>query len=188
LGRIPEAAQHLREALEIATRIGNRLRMIDCLNNCGHLCAEAQRWADAVTMWATYLASLEELGMTDLPAATERRQEPLREAEQSLGPEHTRAAEKRGQGMTLATAAELAVLLTGMDSAARPAQPDLGQLSAKEQELAVLVAQGHTDAEIAEQLRLTVRTVRSRVDRLRAKADCPRRADLIRLALQAGLV
>jgi len=33
-----------------------------------------------------------------------------------------------------------------------------------------------------------VRTVRSRVDRIRAKAGCPRRADLIRLALQAGLV
>ena len=187
-GRIPEAAQHLREALEIATRIGNRLRMIDCLDNCGHLCAATQRWADAVTMWAAYLASLAELGITDLPALAGRRQEPLRAAGQSLGPERTRAAEKRGQDMTLATATELAVLLTGTDSAARPAKPDLGKLSAKEQELVVLVAQGRTDAEIAGQLRLTVRTVRSRVDRLRAKAGCPRRADLIRLALQAGLV
>jgi predicted ATPase/class 3 adenylate cyclase/DNA-binding CsgD family transcriptional regulator len=187
-GRIPEAAQHLREALEIATRIGNRLRQIDCLNNCGHLCAATERWADAVTMWAAYLSSLEELGMSDLPAVAERRQELLRDAEQSLGSERTRAAEKRGQDMTLAAAAELAVLLTGMDSAAQLAQPDLGQLSAKEQELVVLVAQGHTDAEIAEQLRLTVRTVRSRVDHLRAKAGCPRRADLTRLALQAGLV
>ncbi len=90
--------------------------------------------------------------------------------------------------MTLATAAELAVLLTGTDSAARPAQPDLGRLSAKEQELVVLVAQGLTDAEIAGQLGLTVRTIRARVDRIRAKAGCPRRADLVRLALQAGLV
>jgi predicted ATPase/class 3 adenylate cyclase/DNA-binding CsgD family transcriptional regulator len=187
-GRIPEAAQHLREALEIAIRIGNRLRQIDCLNNCGHLCAATKRWADAVTMWAAYLSSLEELGMADLPAVAERRQGLLRDAERSLGPERTRAAEKRGQEMTLATAAELAVLLTGMDSTAQATQPDLGQLSAKEEELVVLVAQGHTDAEIAEQLRLTVRTVRSRVDRLRAKAGCPRRADLTRLALQAGLV
>jgi DNA-binding NarL/FixJ family response regulator len=139
-------------------------------------------------MWAAYLASLDELGMTDLPAAAERRQEPLRAAEQSLGPKRTRAAEKRGQDMTLATSAELAVLLTGTDSAAQPAQPNLGQLSAKEQELVVLVAQGRTDAEIAEQLRLSVRTVRSRVNRFRVKAGCPRRADLIRLALQAGLV
>ncbi len=64
-GRIAEAAQHLKEALEIATRIGNRLRMIDCLNNCGYLCAATQRWADAVTMWAAYLACLAELGMSD---------------------------------------------------------------------------------------------------------------------------
>jgi serine/threonine protein kinase len=49
-------------------------------------------------------------------------------------------------------------------------------------------SQGHTDAEIAEQPHLSVRTVRSRVDQVRKKAACPRRADLIRLALQAGLV
>jgi DNA-binding CsgD family transcriptional regulator len=38
------------------------------------------------------------------------------------------------------------------------------------------------------QLHLSVRTIRSRVDQIRKKAGCPRRADLIRLALQAGLV
>jgi DNA-binding CsgD family transcriptional regulator len=126
--------------------------------------------------------------MSDLPAGAQRRQEPLRAAERSLGSERTRAAEKRGQDMTLATAAELAVMLTGMDPGARLAQPDLGRLSVKEQELVVLVAQGHTDAEIAEQLGLTVGIVRSRMSRLRAKAGCARRADLTRLALQAGLV
>jgi DNA-binding NarL/FixJ family response regulator len=95
--------------------------------------------------------------------------------------------------MTLATAAELAILLAdaraddGADAQA-PATPDLGQLNARERELVTLVAQGRTDAEIAGQLHLSVRTVRSRVDRIRTKAGCPRRADLIRLALQAGLV
>jgi DNA-binding CsgD family transcriptional regulator len=90
--------------------------------------------------------------------------------------------------MTLATAAELAILLAGTDAQAPEAVPDLGKLSAKERELVTLVAQGRTDAEIAGQLHLSVRTVHSRVDRIRAKAGCPRRADLIRLALQAGLV
>ena len=185
-GRIPEAAQHLREALEISRRTGNRLRQIDLLNNCGHLCAATKRWADAVTMWAAYLASLERLGMADLPATAERRQEPLRAAERSLGPERTRAAEKRGQDMTLATAAELAILLTGMDIG--ESRPDLGRLTAEERELVVGVAKGHTDAEIAELLHLDVRTVRSRVDQIREEVGCPRRADLIRLTLQAGLV
>ena len=188
VGRIPEAGAHLRESLEIATRIGNRLRLIDCLNNCGHLCAATGRPADAVTMWAAFVTCLKEIGMSDLPAAEERRREPLRAAQQALGPDRTGAAEKRGREMTLATAAELAILLAGTDAHAPEVVPDLGKLSAKERELVTLVAQGRTDAEIAGQLHLSVRTVRSRVDHIRAKAGCPRRADLIRLALQAGLV
>ena len=188
VGRIPEAGAHLRESLEIATRIGNRLRLIDCLNNCGHLCAATGRPADAVTMWAAFVTCLKEIGMSDLPAAEERRREPLRAAQQALGPDRTGAAEKRGREMTLATAAELAILLAGTDAHAPEVVPDLGKLSAKERELVTLVAQGRTDAEIAGQLHLSVRTVHSRVDRIRAKAGCPRRADLIRLALQAGLV
>ena len=144
--------------------------------------------ADAVTMWAAFVTCLKEIGMSDLPAAQEHRREPLRTAQQALGPDRTDAAEKRGREMTLATAAELATLLAGTDAQAPEAVPDLGKLNAKERELAILVAQGRTDAQIAGQLHLSVRTVRSRVDRIRAKAGCPRRADLIRLALQAGLV
>jgi predicted ATPase/DNA-binding CsgD family transcriptional regulator len=194
-GRLPEAGTHLREALELSVRIGSPMRLIDCLNNCGHLCAATSRWADAVTMWAAFVACLKEIGMTDLPAAQERRREPLRRAEQALGSDQTRAAERRGREMTLATAAELAILLAGVDvgagdgaDAEAPAALDLGRLNAKERELVTLVAQGRTDAEIGAQLHLSVRTVRSRVDRIRTKAGCPRRADLIRLALQAGLV
>ena len=188
VGRIPEAAQHLREALEISIRIGSLLRVIACLNNCGHLCAATQRWADAVTMWAAYITSLKELGMTDLPAATERRQEPLRTARQSLGPDRTGTAEKRGQEMTLATASELAILLTGTDSQSPQVPRGLDKLSLKEREVVVLVAQGRTNAEIAGHLHLSKGTVRSRLNQIQEKAGCPRRTDLIGLALQAGLV
>jgi DNA-binding CsgD family transcriptional regulator len=52
----------------------------------------------------------------------------------------------------------------------------------------ILVAQGRTNAEIAGRLDLSVSTVRHRLDRIRDKAGCPRRADLVRLALQAGLI
>jgi DNA-binding CsgD family transcriptional regulator len=51
-----------------------------------------------------------------------------------------------------------------------------------------LVAQGLTDARIAAQLCISVRTVRSHLDRIRDKTGCRRRTDLTRLALTAGLV
>jgi DNA-binding CsgD family transcriptional regulator len=66
--------------------------------------------------------------------------------------------------------------------------PARGELSARERELVTLVAQGRTNAEIAAQLYISVRTVSSHLDRIRDKTGCRRRADLTRLALSAGLV
>ena len=63
------------------------------------------------------------------------------------------------------------------------APPGSVALSARERELVALVAQGRTDAQIAAQLHISVRTVRSHLDRIRDKTGCRRRADLTRLAL-----
>ena len=64
----------------------------------------------------------------------------------------------------------------------------LGKLSVRERELVTLVAQGRTDAQIAARLHISVRTVRTHLDRVRDKTGCRRRADLTRLALESGLV
>jgi DNA-binding NarL/FixJ family response regulator len=114
--------------------------------------------------------------------------EALRAARQALGDARARAAEDRGAAMSPATAAEYALLIT----APGPEQPEnpsvLRQLSARERELVTLVAQGRTNAQIAAQLYISVRTVSSHLDRLRDKTGCRRRADLTRLALTAGLL
>jgi DNA-binding CsgD family transcriptional regulator len=70
----------------------------------------------------------------------------------------------------------------------RPAAPGSGQLSARERELVTLVAQGRTNAQIAAQLYISVRTVTSHLDRIRDKTGYRRRADLTRLALSEALV
>jgi DNA-binding CsgD family transcriptional regulator len=90
--------------------------------------------------------------------------------------------------MSLATAAEYALLLTASESLLPAAPAGPGKLSARERELVTLVAQGRTDAQIAAELYISIRTVRSHLDRIRDKTDCRRRADLTRLALAAGLV
>jgi DNA-binding CsgD family transcriptional regulator len=70
----------------------------------------------------------------------------------------------------------------------RPRQPAWGRLSLPERELVTLVAQGQTDAQIAAQLYISVRTASSYLARIRDKTGCRRRADLTRLALSADLV
>jgi len=186
-GRLEDAAGHLREALQISTRTGDRIALLDGLDWCGYLCAATGRSAEAVTVWAARAALHQQGEFTDPPATTHRRREPLRHARQALRPAHTHAAEDRGTAMSPATAAEYALLLTAPGP---PPQepPELAGLSTRERELVTLVAQGHTNAQIAAELFISVRTVNSHLDRIRDKTGARRRADLTRLALTAGLV
>ena len=57
-------------------------------------------------------------------------------------------------------------------------------LSAREREILSLLADGETDADIAEQLFISVSTVRSHLDRIRDKTGHRRRAELARLAFE----
>jgi predicted ATPase/DNA-binding CsgD family transcriptional regulator len=187
-GRLTDAAAHLQESLQVSLRIGDQTEVLNCIDNCGHLCAATGRWADAITLWSALAAYTEQAGLPDPQDDALRRREPQGEAARTLGPARTREAEQRGTAMTLATAAEFAVMLAGAEPAAPRAAPPGAQLSGRERELVTLVAQGCTDAEIAGQLHISIRTVRSHLDRIRDKTGCRRRADLTRLALQADLV
>ena len=191
-GRYGDAASHLREALQTALRTGVRRKALEDLDCCGYLCACTGLLAEAVTVWAA-VAALEREGFSaplhpDLPEGWPQRQEALGEARQALGPAATRAAEDRGAAMSLATAAEYVLMLTAAGLEPPAAAPGTEALSPRERELVTLVARGHTDAQIAGLLTISVRTVGSHLDRIRDKTGCRRRADLTRLALSAGLV
>ena len=184
-GRAGDAAAHLREALQIHLRAGTWNAAY--MDAWGHLCAATERPAEAVTAWAAYAALSPR--KQDWPGDARHRQEPLRAARQALGPARVRAAEQRGAAMSTAAAAEYALLLTEVPGPRQAeAAPGLGKLSARERELVTLVAQGHTNAQIAARLYINPRTVNSHLDRIRDKTGARRRADLTRLALTAGLV
>jgi DNA-binding CsgD family transcriptional regulator len=185
-GRLPDATAHVRELLQLATRIAEWTDHDNALNCCGLLCAATGRPAEAVTVWAAQAELMRHHESQDWPPDVRRRERPLRQAQQALGPSRTRAAEQRGAAMTQETAAEYALMLTD-PGPPQPAAPGLGTLSAREQELVALVARGRTDAQIAAELYISIRTVRSHLDRIRDKTGCRRRADLTRLALTAGL-
>ncbi len=186
--RAAEAAADLREAIALIARTGHGVLLIDCLDMCGHLCAQSQRPADALALWAAYTACLQESGIYDLPQDQRWRHEPQQHARRELGAARARAAERRGAAMGQAAAAEYATLLVTAGSSAPDTGAYLQRLSARERELVTLVARGHTNTQIAGKLFISVRTVGSHLDRIRDKTGCRRRADLTRLALQAGLV
>jgi len=167
-GSLPEARAHLCEAMELTIRIGQDLLVHDCLDACGHLCAQTCRYAEAITVWAADAALRAEGGIPDPPRDAQRREMPLRKARQALGAQRADQAKARGAAMSVSIAAQYAALAAAEDTGEAAGTPGIPRLSAREQELVTLVAQGRTDAQIAGQLYISIRTVRSHLDRLPA--------------------
>jgi non-specific serine/threonine protein kinase len=187
-GRSGDAAAHLREAAQINLQTGGGFTILNVLDSCGYLCAATGRHADAITAWAAFDSLQLQGGFAFSDAEIHRREGALAKAWQALGPDPAGAAGQRGAAMTTAATAEYALLLTAPALPPTGAVPGTARLSARERELVTLVAQGRTDAQIAAQLYISIRTVRSHLDRIRDKTGSRRRADLTRLALSEGLV
>ena len=83
----------------------------------------------------------------------------------------------------------IAQRLIGFFSTSRPsAQPRLfPELTERESEILALIAQGHTNQEIAEQLVLSIKTVRNHVSNIFSKLQVADRAQAIIRARDAGL-
>jgi two-component system response regulator NreC len=78
----------------------------------------------------------------------------------------------------------------GARLAAEPPKPDTSDddLSERETEVLQLIALGHTNTEIAEQLYLSVRTVESHRAHIQQKLRLSTRAELVRYALEHALL
>ncbi len=182
-GRMEEARVYLREAADTTARLGDQTGLRHCIDQCALVCAATDRPAEALTLWAALAADLERAGLTGLvPDDRELR----RQASRALPPGQAREATDRGARMTLTAAIEFVVMLTARQD--EETSRSVAELTDRERELVTLVAQGHTNAQIAAQLFISIRTVTSHLDRIRDKTGCRRRADLTRLALREGLV
>jgi DNA-binding CsgD family transcriptional regulator len=97
---------------------------------------------------------------------------------------------RKGETLTLAEVIDLARTVTADRDSGRAAAQTISPLSPRERELVGLVAEGLTDAQIALRLSISIRTVRSHLDRIRDKTGARRRADLTRLAstLEGGAI
>jgi predicted ATPase/DNA-binding CsgD family transcriptional regulator len=187
-GQLEDAGDHICESLRLTAQSGDLIRILDCLDDCARLCAATGRPSEAVTLWAAHAAGVAALGTPNLAQDTRHRREPLLRATRRLGPDAARAAERRGAQMTLQTAADFAAMLARSAGPGASTATPAVRLTPREKELLVLVARGRTDAQIAAELFISIRTVRSHLDRIRDKTGSRRRADLTMLALRAGLV
>ena len=100
------------------------------------------------------------------------------------GPEILRAIREVAAGYSYVSPVLAAFVLNS--SGQRHAGPPI-ELSDRERQVLSLVAAGERDADIAQIMRISIRTVRSYLDRIRDKTGRRRRAELTALAFELGI-
>jgi predicted ATPase/DNA-binding CsgD family transcriptional regulator len=182
-GELDSARAHLWEALSLAQRIGNRRRMAYALAAVSALAAALGEAERAAMLQAVASATFAEIG-----AAL-----PLRS--QLLPETHSSAAASLDASMTLERAVDeelkrLGGAVPSRDAAKRPrsrkgqAGTQPGGLTRRERDVAVLVAAGHTNRQIAEELVLTEGTAENYVQRILGKLGFNNRAQIAAWAVQ----
>jgi non-specific serine/threonine protein kinase len=112
-------------------------------------------------------------------------------ARQALGHDRWMTTWLSGQALTLERAITLALAEAepqpGLAGPATGAQLHGNELSKREREIAMLVAQGLTSRQMAERLIVTVRTINTHLERIRDKLGVRSRAQITACVMRSGL-
>jgi DNA-binding CsgD family transcriptional regulator len=106
----------------------------------------------------------------------------------SLGEEAFEEEQARGRVLSQAQAVAYAEEVAGQATAAERAREKLDALTPRERELVALIARAKSNGEIAEELVLSKRTVEKHISNIRSKLAFTKRAQIVRWAMQSGLV
>jgi predicted ATPase/class 3 adenylate cyclase/DNA-binding CsgD family transcriptional regulator len=169
------------DGLVIGRRIGSRVAVSYALLGLALAATAAGEPRSAARLHGALDRSVEQLNpLLFEPTEVELRDADLARLRTELGDAAFEEARERGCEMSLdeAVALDHAPPLKGDGHPARGPK-----LSRREQELLGLVADGLTDAQIAERLVISVKTVHSHLDRIRDKTGARRRPELIQFAL-----
>jgi DNA-binding CsgD family transcriptional regulator/tetratricopeptide (TPR) repeat protein len=173
------------EAMQRAQMSGERIRLIQALEGCARCFAAGDADA-AVRLAGATDAHRRVLGARPWPTEQRYLDSWLGQARRTLGVRGYARAWEDGQASTLTQAVNLAEALTvGLRAAPAPTRV---LLTPREQEVAILLAQGLTNKQVAAELVLSTATVRSHVEHILTKLDLRSRAQIAAWASQQGLL
>ncbi|MBV9353894.1 MAG: hypothetical protein JO023_00055, partial [Chloroflexi bacterium] len=183
-GQPAAALAAFAESIKLARASGERVRLIHALEGCAR-CLAASDPDAAVRLAGATAAQRRSLGVEPWPSERRYLDGWLAVARRTLGPSAYQRAWDDGRASTLDQAVSLAeALLVVPPAAAAPTEV----LSPREQEVAVLLAQGLTNKQIASELVVSPATVRSHVEHILDKLDLRSRAQVATWASQHGLL
>jgi predicted ATPase/DNA-binding CsgD family transcriptional regulator len=186
IGRLPEALDAYAQGLALGRRWEFVIDMCDLLTGLAMVAAELHRPVRAATLLGAGRAWADAFGRSSLSCARGARVECECKVENQIGYEHFTAAMAAGLGLDAGGArakAELAV----QEEASICRRLLLG-VTEREIEVLRLVAEGLTNAEIAERLELSPRTVHAHLRSVYGKLGVNARTAAVRQAASVGLI
>lgn len=188
LGEVERAKALFNESMALHQEQRNRPGMTECLLGFAALALIA----DLPAAGARLLAAAAAIGgrqVTSEWAATRMEYELYQErAHASLAETAFLAEQAEGQRLSLEQAVAFAQDVARRVTATGQTRQQLDQLTSREVEVAMLIAQAKSNAEIAAELIVSKRTVESHIANIRSKLGFTDRAQIVRWAIESGLM
>jgi DNA-binding CsgD family transcriptional regulator len=188
LGDVERARDLFLESMAIHQQQNNRLGMAECLLGFAALVISVEMPADGARLLSAALTHSGE-HITSEWTATRMEYEFYHDrVREMLADKPLRAAEMAGKRLPLEKAVVQGQDLAYKALAAKDVHRKLDELTRREREIAALVAQGLSNGQIAEELVLSKRTIEKHISNIRAKLAFTQRAQIVRWAIEAGLL
>jgi predicted ATPase/DNA-binding CsgD family transcriptional regulator len=183
--RTIEARALLLEAMRLTREVGDQWSVTATLDVMAGLCALHKEGQLAARLCGAAEALRETLGVPLAPALRDQREPALLRIRAQLPRAALERAWSEGRSLTPEAAAEL---FEAARFGATGKGASLDELTAREIEVVRLVAEGLTDAAIAERLVVSIRTVHAHLRSIYSKLDVTTRTGAVRRALEHGLL
>jgi predicted ATPase/DNA-binding CsgD family transcriptional regulator/Tfp pilus assembly protein PilF len=178
-GDLDRAAQLAVQSLEIFDRIGDLPAVVRSLEVLAGLASVSGRFEVAARLFSAAGAARDRLGCPRAPADEEQHARSLEAIAAGLDADDVERAGAAGSQLSLSEAAAYA--MRGRGRRSRPAK-GWASLSPAERDVAALVTEGLTNAEIGERLFVSPRTISTHLHHVYAKLSIGSRRELARMA------
>jgi DNA-binding CsgD family transcriptional regulator len=173
LGDRAAARRHYLDSLHQSTKFGDAINIVECLEGIALLDVAERDPVRAIRLISAANVIRVANNFQAMPHWAGQVNEGLTAARASLGAQAAEAAWKNGAAMSGNEAAQYA-----SGAAPTPVHVDLSPLTSRETQVATLIAEGLTNAEIAKRLRMASRTADAHVEHIRNKLGLRSRSQI----------
>lgn len=193
LGHFAQAGAYLTQSMAIIRQLDDKEHTVECLEGFAGLAAAQGQTDKAVHLWSAADTLRQSIETPLSPLERHEYQLSLAASRAALGEPGFAAEWEVGRALTLEQA--VAYALAAPTASAPDAEPapaageheQFGGLSAREREVAILIAQGKSNREIAQAMTVGLKTIETYITRIFNKLGCDSRVEVATWALDTGL-